>query len=242
MLNFLFNPNGRVSRVQFWMWFIFPQVVLSFVAQAADAAIFGVTMSPNFASEPFDAAVAPPVFGFTLVVGLFYLWPSIAVSVKRFHDRGMTGWWVLWFGLIIFGGAFFAIASAVGASVSGQSTGALPLLGGLLAGGAMITQFVILYVLPGAAGANKFGPDPRNPGASGSASVDDGSSGGADWADKLLDGDGLVEARASAAATMPTSAPSTVRVSAPSTQSARRARRAAPPAAGGPASFGRRGV
>jgi len=30
-----------------------------------------------------------------LVTLLLLLWPSLAVSVKRWHDRGHSGWWVL---------------------------------------------------------------------------------------------------------------------------------------------------
>jgi uncharacterized membrane protein YhaH (DUF805 family) len=28
-------------------------------------------------------------------VNLLLLWPASAVSVKRWHDRGHSGWWVL---------------------------------------------------------------------------------------------------------------------------------------------------
>ena len=30
-----------------------------------------------------------------LAVNLLLLWPAIAVSAKRWHDRGKSGWWVL---------------------------------------------------------------------------------------------------------------------------------------------------
>jgi uncharacterized membrane protein YhaH (DUF805 family) len=26
---------------------------------------------------------------------LLVIWPSLAVSIKRWHDRGKSGWWVL---------------------------------------------------------------------------------------------------------------------------------------------------
>jgi len=28
-------------------------------------------------------------------VNVVLLWPTLAVSIKRWHDRGRTGWWVL---------------------------------------------------------------------------------------------------------------------------------------------------
>jgi uncharacterized membrane protein YhaH (DUF805 family) len=30
-----------------------------------------------------------------VAVNLALLWPALAVSVKRWHDRGKSGWWVL---------------------------------------------------------------------------------------------------------------------------------------------------
>ena len=62
--------------------------------------------------------------------------PSIAVTVRRLHDRDMSGWWYL--GL--------AVASAI------------PLVGFA----ASIALFVLM-VLPGTDGGNRFGPDPKNP-------------------------------------------------------------------------------
>ena len=29
------------------------------------------------------------------VVNLLMLWPAVAISAKRWHDRGRSGWWVL---------------------------------------------------------------------------------------------------------------------------------------------------
>lgn len=30
-----------------------------------------------------------------LIVNLLLVWPALAISVKRWHDRGKSGWWVL---------------------------------------------------------------------------------------------------------------------------------------------------
>ena len=42
------------------------------------------------------------------IVGLVLIYPGLAVSVKRCHDRGKSGWWCLLF-LIPFVGAIWAI-------------------------------------------------------------------------------------------------------------------------------------
>ena len=60
--------------------------------------------------------------------------PGIALSVRRFHDLGQTGWLVLVFAIL----------------------GAIPLIG-LLASLAQI----IWFAMPGNTGPNKYGPDPK---------------------------------------------------------------------------------
>ncbi|WP_407672781.1 DUF805 domain-containing protein [Parerythrobacter jejuensis] len=73
---------------------------------------------------------------------LFALWglivfiPSIAVSVRRLHDRDMSGWWYLG----------FIVASLI------------PFIGFLAS-----LAFLVLMFLPGTEGPNRFGPDPKNP-------------------------------------------------------------------------------
>lgn len=72
--------GGRARRSEFW-WF----TLFVFLAQAAlgvvDTALFGV--------GPDATRLLNPLF--TLAV----LLPSLAVSVRRLHDIGRTGWWVL---------------------------------------------------------------------------------------------------------------------------------------------------
>jgi uncharacterized membrane protein YhaH (DUF805 family) len=62
--------------------------------------------------------------------------PSIAVTVRRLHDRDMSGWWYL--GLTV--------------------AGFIPLIGF-----AASIALLVLMVLPGTEGGNRFGPDPKNP-------------------------------------------------------------------------------
>jgi len=73
------------------------------------------------------------------LLGLFALAvfiPNLAVVVRRLHDRDMSGWWLLG----------YVVASII------------PILN-IIAAIAML----VLMFLPGTAGPNKFGPDPKDP-------------------------------------------------------------------------------
>jgi len=65
---------------------------------------------------------------------LAMLVPSVAVTVRRLHDRDMSGWWYL--GVII--------------------VGAIPFVGFLAN-----IPILVLMALPGTLGSNRFGPDPK---------------------------------------------------------------------------------
>jgi len=76
--HFLFSFVGRITRQQYWLRFILPYAVLSvLLAWAAEA----------------SGILALQVLRF--LVGLFFIWPSIAVGTKRCHDRDRSGWFQL---------------------------------------------------------------------------------------------------------------------------------------------------
>ena len=158
MLGFLFSPNGRISRSDIWFKFFFPYLGLSIVATIVDRFLPGAD-TREIGEGPISA-----------ILGLAYLWPSIAVSIKRYHDRGMTGWWVLYGALLLIPGLVSVIMGAMGGQVSFEQLDNLSKLGTreaifILVGAAEIlvvgiVLFVIQYVLRGRRGGNRFGPDP----------------------------------------------------------------------------------
>jgi len=77
--------------------------------------------------------------GLLVLYGLAIIIPSIALFVRRLHDINQTGW--IYLGLVI--------------------AGLIPFINFL----ASIAQIVIACI-PGTAGPNKYGPDPKNPSAS----------------------------------------------------------------------------
>ncbi len=69
-----FNLNGRARRTEYWMYFL---VYLGIVIAA------GV----------LDALIGLSLIG--ALVALAHLIPSITVGVRRLHDIGRSGWWLL---------------------------------------------------------------------------------------------------------------------------------------------------
>ncbi len=94
MWEFLFSAKGRISRADIWFRFLLPLVALFGLATFLNAALIGEDAGPAW-----------------IVLILFYLWPSIVVLMKRFHDRGMSGWWVLYSFLLILLGDAMAVAT-----------------------------------------------------------------------------------------------------------------------------------
>ena len=73
----LLNPAGRIDRRRWWLW--------------------GVLMPLGLA---LYFTVILRVFGLSarttdIAVNLLLVWPAVVISIKRWHDRGKSGWWVL---------------------------------------------------------------------------------------------------------------------------------------------------
>jgi uncharacterized membrane protein YhaH (DUF805 family) len=72
--------DGRSSRSEFW-WFAGMNTLFGIVAMMIDRGLF-----------PEAKAGRGPV---ALLYALIVASPSLAVSVRRLHDSGQSGWWML---------------------------------------------------------------------------------------------------------------------------------------------------
>ncbi|WP_300526801.1 DUF805 domain-containing protein [Maricaulis sp.] len=97
------NFQGRARRSEYWFWVLF-----TFIASVAltflDMAMMGV--------ESFG--VFSPLFSLAVIL------PSIAVAVRRLHDSGKSGWWIL-IGLIPLVGFIVLIIFYVSDSAPGSN-------------------------------------------------------------------------------------------------------------------------
>ena len=73
----LFGFSGRINRAEFWAG-----MVLAY-------AIIFATVMVGFALNH------PVMWGVVSLVNLITIWMWIAISIKRWHDRGKSGWWML---------------------------------------------------------------------------------------------------------------------------------------------------
>ncbi len=70
------NFKGRTSCISFW-WYILFTVLLSIIISCGQAFISNAFIYVNYA------------------VGLLLLLPSLGIEVRRLHDIGKSGWWLL---------------------------------------------------------------------------------------------------------------------------------------------------
>lgn len=125
--------SGRSRRKEYWMFSLMLMIVYSVLA--------GLMISGGLiaAMDGVNDPELGPTFwlgaGLAVLVSLAIIVPSVAVTIRRLHDRDMSGWWYL--GIII--------------------AGAIPFVGPLVNIG-----FLVLMCLPGTPGPNRFGDDPKN--------------------------------------------------------------------------------
>ena len=76
-MQILFSLRGRIPRRTFWLWGVLGMLLFSVIA----GLLLGIAgVSPRLAEA---------------IPNLLIIWPGLAISVKRWHDRDKSGWWVL---------------------------------------------------------------------------------------------------------------------------------------------------
>lgn len=164
--------DGRATRAEFWWW-----VLLIGIADL----ILGVV------DNIIDASGGYGPFG--TLFWLATLLPGLAVTVRRLHDIGKSGWWQLGWYVIPFvawlaAGVMFLVAVVIKYSTAKASGGwsfdaddvpwessteafaafppsAIMFIAALVITLAVIVWAIIWLARQGEAGQNRFGPDPR---------------------------------------------------------------------------------
>ena len=145
------DPKGRIGRKAFWL------AVLPILA--VDVAVYLLLVPNGFDDtvlEPWDRAQA-----LSALLSLLLLWPLVAVTAKRLHDRNQSGLWGAGYWLLL---TLYDLSEVALGTTAFHHHGAILIL--VLLGSVVIV--VEAGLRRGTAGPNRFGPDPLD-GGGGSA-------------------------------------------------------------------------
>jgi uncharacterized membrane protein YhaH (DUF805 family) len=88
--------DGRINRQKWWLGLIV-LMIIQWIFYIVVAMIFGGGMMTGI--DPQDPAAVNRALGALMVpiiiLVLVFLWPTLAIYAKRWHDRGKSGWWML---------------------------------------------------------------------------------------------------------------------------------------------------
>lgn len=87
--------DGRINRQKWWLGLI-ALMIVQWIVYAVLMIVFGGSMMNVNPDDP--AAMEQMMSSMTvpmIVLLLIFLWPSLALYAKRWHDRGKSGWWTL---------------------------------------------------------------------------------------------------------------------------------------------------
>jgi uncharacterized membrane protein YhaH (DUF805 family) len=113
---FLFSFRSRISRYQYWVQFVLPYLGLYIVMVIVDRT-----------AGTYDLQTGVGLF--TSIFWLVALWPYLAISVKRCHDRDRSGWFLLISLIPIIGAIWlFVELGCLRGSIGGNRFGADPVV------------------------------------------------------------------------------------------------------------------
>jgi uncharacterized membrane protein YhaH (DUF805 family) len=99
----MFNFSGRARRAEYWWFFLF-WIILNVIATGG--LIYWLTANPEYMVTFRSEAAMQAVFkqyqdewlrwgAYIFAGSFFFYWlPYLAVTVRRLHDTGRSGWWM----------------------------------------------------------------------------------------------------------------------------------------------------
>lgn len=159
--NKYFVISGRAPRSEYWWFSLFLLLIggtLGIIALVAGAGALISAINGDNTDNIAGRAVGALITG--LIAFIFFLAviaPSITVLVRRFHDVGLSGWWIggYWIANVAVG----AMGGASLAMNTNEPASGIASFLSLILNLASIGIFVVT-LLPSQTGANKYGPNP----------------------------------------------------------------------------------
>lgn len=154
-----FGFDGRIGRQQFWVGLlalVIAQTINFLIIMLLYLAIYEA-IYPNWSENLRTIEILAIAFPIYIIWFLMGLWPSLAIFTKRWHDRSKSGWWNLITPPLTIP-TEIALDATFG--VSGDDTGLLSTLIGLVYVVAFVWTLIELGFLRGTKGPNQYGHDP----------------------------------------------------------------------------------
>ncbi|HUR42558.1 MAG TPA: DUF805 domain-containing protein [Aestuariivirga sp.] len=87
--------EGRINRQKWWLG-----IIVLIILEWIMAVVLGMLVGRDMmVMDPANPAATTQAIGMLtipmFIVALIFLWPSLALYTKRWHDRGKSGWWTL---------------------------------------------------------------------------------------------------------------------------------------------------
>jgi uncharacterized membrane protein YhaH (DUF805 family) len=113
------NFSGRARRKEFWMWYLFYVIVL-IVAMILDG-VLGTGFEISY-------GVTTPYGWIYIIAAVAHVIPGLAVSVRRLHDVGKSGWFMFISLIPIIGGIWLLVLMCTDGDSSENAYGPSPKL------------------------------------------------------------------------------------------------------------------
>ena len=79
---------GRATRSEYWYFLLF-SVIIGIILSIIDSII----INPLFGIQPITDSGRTGILGTIFSLGTFI--PALALAIRRLHDIGKNGWWIL---------------------------------------------------------------------------------------------------------------------------------------------------
>lgn len=163
--SYFFSFQGRINRAKLWL-FIPIMIGIYIVYFMLFSILFGSSIFAMLKGGSAGLAAGGASIGagmlLTCILSIAIIIASIALTVKRLHDRDKGAVWLLVFWLVPFILNMVVLVNrfaAMGDGTIATPNAAISLLS-LVSFALSIWAFVELYCLRGTAGDNRYGPDP----------------------------------------------------------------------------------
>ncbi len=140
--------GGRATRAEYWWWMLFTSII---------------STALNALDRGFGEGILQTVFSLAVLL------PTFAVTFRRLHDIGKTGWWHFgWLGIVLISwvtAGILLLATGVDLANWDPLSASMPSIVVLIA--AIVSTLVVFVwsivwlARQGESGQNRFGPDPR---------------------------------------------------------------------------------